>query len=159
MRGLLRRPKFRFCFRLPSSKPVSRETHGNSASRLVNHFLLRSSLGLRRVGPWRASPVVEGESLCPAAGAVLWRLEVSPQQMEAGQSLRLGTRKMRLTRLVLLSCLCFPIVLVPAHAKLLIKVDQANQRMIVSEWRATFLVACFDGQERVQHSGWHLPSQ
>jgi hypothetical protein len=39
---------------------------------------------------------------------------------------------MPLTRLVLLSCLCFASVLPPAHAKLLIKVDQANQRMIVA---------------------------
>src|SRR3954451_2559052 len=40
--------------------------------------------------------------------------------------------KMPLTRLVLLSFVCFASVLLPAHAKLLIKVDQANQRMMVS---------------------------
>jgi hypothetical protein len=39
---------------------------------------------------------------------------------------------MPLTRLVLLSCVYFASILLPAHANLLIKVDQSNQRMIVS---------------------------
>jgi hypothetical protein len=66
---------------------------------------------------------------------------------------------MPLTRVVLLSFLCFASALPPARANVLIKVDQSNQRMIVLVNGEPRFVACFDGQDRVQHSEWHLPSQ